>query len=122
MYEFYFERMQVWKEGQELAKQVYNMTKMFPSEEKYGIISQLKRAVISISNNIAEGSGRKTKKDQANYTIIAYSSLLETLNLLIFSKEMNWLNNEDYNKIRSIIERLSNKLNALKNTQLSKKS
>jgi four helix bundle protein len=117
-YTFYFEKLEVWKEGKDLAKKIYKLTDSFPNEEKFGAISQLRRSSLSISNNLAEGSSRNSKKDQANFTTIAYSSLMETLNLLIFSLEMDWINKENYQDLRQDIEKLANKLNSLRKSQL----
>jgi len=116
-YTFYFEKLEVWKESKDLAKEIYKITKNFPDDEKFGVISQLKRAALSVSNNLAEGSSRKTKKDQANFTTMAFSSLMETLNLLIFSYEMEWIAEKHFEELRSEIERIANRLNALRNSQ-----
>ncbi len=63
MYTFSFERLDVWKKSRLLTKEVYSLTKKFPDDEKFGITNQLRRAVISVCSNIAEGSSRKSKKD-----------------------------------------------------------
>jgi four helix bundle protein len=60
-----FEKLVVWQESVELVKDVYRITKNFPSEEKFGLISQLRRVTVSISSNLAEGTSRKTNKDKA---------------------------------------------------------
>ena len=65
MYTYSFEKLQVWKDAKELAKVIYALTGNFPAEEKFGLISQLRRASVSIASNIAEGSARQTSKDQA---------------------------------------------------------
>ncbi len=62
MHQFYFERLQVLQEARQLAKDIYEATKDFPTEEKYGITSQIRRATLSISANIAEGMSRHTEK------------------------------------------------------------
>ena len=73
-----FEDLVVWQESQNLAVQVYEITKQFPREEVFGITSQIKRAVSSVSANIAEGFGRPTLKDKLQFYTIAYGSVLET--------------------------------------------
>jgi four helix bundle protein len=120
MYTFYFEKLDVWKDSIELIKSVYQFTKYFPEEEKYGVTSQIRRSSISISTNISEGNSRSTRKDQANFTTMAYSSLMETLNLAIISIELGYLNKGAYLDIRSDIEKIANKLNALRKSQLRK--
>ena len=81
---------------------------------------QLRRATISISSNIAEGSGRNSNKDKAHFTNIAFSSAIEVLNQLIISQELNFIKTEEYNLVRSKIESITNKLNSLRNYQHSK--
>ena len=83
MYTYYFEKLEVWKLSKDLVKEVYLITNNFPNEEKFNIVSQIRRAVISIPTNLSEGSSRSTRKDQANFTTISFSSLMEVLNLLI---------------------------------------
>jgi len=117
---FSFEKLDVWKLGRELTKDIYLLTRKFPDEEKFGLTSQIRRAVVSITSNIAEGSSRKSGKDQARFSEISYGSLLEVLNQLIVASDMDYISEEELNKQRPIIEELSNKLNGLRNYQLTK--
>ena len=117
---FSFEKLEVWQESISLTKMIYNLTKKFPSEEKFGLISQLRRATVSVASNLAEGTSRKTNKDKAYFTTIAFSSSMEVLNQLIISKELLFISNKDYNLARIKIEKISNMLNALRKSQLSK--
>lgn len=78
-----FEKLQVWNDARGLVKQVYTLTEQFPITEKYGLVSQMRRAVVSVVSNIAEGSGRSSQKDQAHFYQIAFSSLIELLNQFI---------------------------------------
>ncbi len=82
MYIYSFEKLDVWKDAKELTKQIYSITKAFPSEEKFGLTSKLRRAFVSIASNIAKGSSRKSGKDQAHFSVIAYSSTVAVLNQL----------------------------------------
>lgn len=118
MYTFYFEKLEVWKDAIQLIKEIYRLTLNFPDEEKFGIISQIRRAAVSISTNLSEGSGRMTSKDQANFTTNAYSSLMEVLNLLLVSLELSYVEEKKYLELRESIEMIANKLNALRNSQL----
>lgn len=120
MREYYFEKLEVWKLSKELVKDIYKVTDRFPGSEQIGIVSQMRRSAVSVPTNLAEGSSRSTKKDQANFTTIAYSSLMELLNLIIISNELTFIQDEVYSELRSKIEEISNKLNALKRSQLSK--
>ena len=115
MREYGFEKLLVWQESKDIAVIIYKTTQSFPGEEKYGLTNQLRRAAISVSSNIAEGSNRTTKNDQARFYSIAYSSLMEALCQIIISRELGFIENEQYNTIRLKIESISNKLNALKN-------
>lgn len=89
------------------------MTKSFPKEEKFGLVSQLRRASVSISSNIAEGSSRKISKAQAQFYNYSYGSTVEILNQLIIAKELGYLKNEDYEKLRTELEALTAMLNKL---------
>ena len=117
-YEFSFEKLEVWKESVNLTKLIYSITSEFPEHEKYGLISQLRRASISISSNLAEGTSRVTNKDRAHFTTIAFSSLMEVLNQLILAKELNFISEEKYDKLRIEIGKISRMLNALRKAQL----
>ena len=120
MYQFSFEKLDVWIESKELTKSIYNIVSKFPESEKFGLISQLRRASISISSNIAEGSARKTYKDKAHFTTIAFGSAVEVLNQLIISYELGFITEGDYSDLRSKIESITNKLNSLRNYQFDK--
>ena len=118
MYIFSFEKLEVWKEALILVKDIYELTKNFPSEEKFGLKSQLRRASVSISSNLAEGTSRSTDNDKAHFTTISYSSTMEVLNQLIISKELGFIDEDGYSKIRLQIHKISNMLNALRKAQL----
>lgn len=75
---------------------IYKITTTFPVSERFGLISQLRRASASICSNIAEGSARTTNKDQARFTTISFSSAVEVLNQLIISKELDFISEKDY--------------------------
>lgn len=112
-----FEKLEVWNLSRQLVKEIYEVTAAFPREEAYGMVSQLRRATVSVSNNLAEGSSRKTQKDQAYFTSIAFSSLMEVLNMMILSVDLNLIQQEKYLAVRPKIEQIGNMLNALRNSQ-----
>ncbi len=112
-----FETLDVWKEARKLVVYIYQITKGFPPEEKYGLVSQMRRAVISISTNIAEGSSRESLKDQARFSEIAYGSLLELLNESIASFDLEYIDEEELTEIRLRIDSISSKLTGLKKSQ-----
>ncbi len=118
MYIFSFEKLDVWQDSRVLAKDVYKITKGFPNSEKFGLTSQLRRASISVASNIAEGTSRKTNKNKAYFTTISFSSLMEVLNQMIIAKDLEYVDEQDYTELRKQIEKIANKLNALRRSQL----
>ncbi|WP_190810618.1 four helix bundle protein [Flagellimonas sp. S3867] len=114
-----FEKLTIWSKSIDLSKKVYEVTTSFPEEERYGLISQMRRCCISISSNISEGSGRKSAKDKARFTEVSYSSTMELLNQVIISNELNFLTDKDYSSIRNQITEITAMLNALHKSQLN---
>jgi four helix bundle protein len=111
--QYSFEKLDVWKKSKDFAVKIYRATQSFPKEEKFGLVSQLRRASVSVSSNIAEGSSRTTANDQARFYTIAYSSVIEVLNQIIISKELNFMSVENYTMLRSDIEEITAMLNRL---------
>lgn len=118
LHNFGFEKLDVWNSSIELSKLVYDVTNSFPTDEKYGLVSQIRRAVVSISSNIAEGSSKVSLKDQARFSEIAYGSLMEVLNQIIIAKNFGYISQESYLTVRNEIEKVSRQLNAYKNSQI----
>lgn len=114
-----FENLEVWNDSRKLISEIYKVSAAFPTEELYGITAQIRRAALSISLNIVEGSSRITKKDQANFYKIAYSSATEVLGALFIAVDLGFLNEEQFNTIRSKIEKITYKLNALRKAILN---
>jgi four helix bundle protein len=119
-HKFSFEKLVAWQDAKELAKTIYQETKAFPQEEKYGLTQQIRRSAMSVCANIAEGSTRSTAKDHAYFTTIAYGSLIELLNHLIIANEIGYLDSILFKTVRHSIEILSVKLSNLKKSQLSR--
>ena len=119
-YTFSFEKLNVWIDSKELVKEIYLITQKFPSEEKFGLTNQLRRASISVASNLAEGTSRNTNKDKAHFSTMAFSSLMEVLNQIIIAKELHFVNDNEYLNLRTEIEKISNKLNALRKSLLNK--
>ena len=94
-----FEQLIVWQQSQDLAVDIYNLTKKFPDDELFAITNQLRRAASSISANIAEGFGRQTQKDKLHFYIMAYGSLLEVKNFLYLSNKLSYLSTLDLEKL-----------------------
>ena len=113
-----FKELKVWQKSVELATKVYDATKNFPTEEKFGITSQIRRSVVSISSNIAEGAGRNSKKEFKLFLNYAYGSCSELETQLIISTNLGFLNpdylptlSESINEIQKMIYSLSSSLN-----------
>lgn len=113
MKEFYFERLDVWKDARILVKCIYVQTSCFPSDEKFGIISQIRRAALGITANIAEGMSRQSDKEKARFVNQAFGSAVEIVNFLILALDLNLINEEQYLELRNQSERITNKLNSL---------
>jgi four helix bundle protein len=86
-----FEKLNTWQLTRQLVKHIYFLTKAFPNEEKFGITSQLRRAMISVSCNIDEGTTSTTFKEKVRFLEIAYSSLMEVLNCLIHPCDLEYI-------------------------------
>lgn len=113
MHKFYFEKLSVWQNARTLVKDMYIVTADFPKEEQFGVVSQLRRATMSIAANIAEGMSRSGDKDKLRFLNQAYSSAIEVINFLILSLDLEFLKEENYNNLRSRIEHITNQLQAL---------
>ncbi|MDH3648534.1 MAG: four helix bundle protein [Saprospiraceae bacterium] len=87
-YQYSFEKLEVWQLSVDLVQEIYTLTKVFPDEEKYDLVSQMRRAAISVSSNIAEGSTRLGSKDRARFTQLAYGSRIELLNQVIIGTRL----------------------------------
>lgn len=89
-----FKELKVWQAGIEINKIIFQLTKSFPLEEKYGLISQMIRSAISIPSNIAEGCGRKSNKDFLQFLNIALGSSFELETQVIIANEFNYISRE----------------------------
>jgi len=118
MYYFSFEKLEAWKEARALTNKIYKITKVFPDEEKYGLTNQLRRAIISVCSNLAEGSSRTHSKEQTQFYQIAFSSLMEALNQIIISFDLEYLDQQLYNILRTDAEKCSRLINSLRNSIL----
>lgn len=117
MKEYSFEKLDVWNESRVLTKMIYELSSQFPSKEIYGLTSQIRRAAISVSLNIAEGSARPTFNDQAKSYKDAYGSLMEVLSALIIAADIEYMDEKEINvTYRPVIAKISNQLNALRNS------
>jgi len=108
-----FEDMTVWQEAQEFAVAVYKVTKHFPEDERFGIISQLRRASSPVSANIAEGFGRSSKKDTAHFYHIARGSLLESKNFIYLSARLSYIDKGVLDKLITNADSINQQITAI---------
>jgi four helix bundle protein len=113
-----FEKLNIWIKSKKLAISIYKSTRLFPSEEKFGLTTQMRRSAISIPANIAEGAGRKTKKDFSAFINISLGSLNELFTFLEISKDLKYIDPENYSSLKSEINYLRNMI-SLFNKKLS---
>jgi len=104
-------RLEVWQDSMELVDMIYKITRNFPNEEKFGLVSQMRRASISVPSNIAEGAARKGSAEFANFLNIATGSLSELETQILISKRQHYI--EDVKEIIMLIEQVSRKLSGL---------
>jgi len=108
-----YKDLQVWQKAYALCLEIYGITKIFPSDEKYGLTSQLRRAAVSVPSNIAEGYGRKTTPDYTRALYIAYGSICEVETQLLLAKDLAYIEQKDIRKIEGDIREVERMLKAL---------
>lgn len=114
-----FEDMPVWKLVMEIAKEIFKLTEDLPRKEDYGLTSQLRRASLSISANIAEGFGRMHSKDKVKFYYNARGSMSETKNCLIYGIEVGYFERDNVNEVFEKINDAWKQLNCLISSVLS---
>jgi len=114
-----FQDLNIWKEAHKLTLEIYKITNNFPSAETYGLISQIRRASVSVVGNIAEGMGRNTTKELLSFSYIARGSLTEVIYYLILSKDLGYLKEDDfvnlYNRYNGLAKGINVFISKLKN-------
>ena len=115
-----YKNLDVYKESKVLVKMVYGLLKQSPKEEQYALCDQLRRAVISVPSNIAEGSGRTSMKDQAHFLEIAFGSLMEVDCQIDIACDLEYITQENLSKICIQISRVAAMLSALRNKCLQR--
>lgn len=108
-----YKELIVWQKSILLVKKIFLLTGTFPQSELYGIVSQMRRAAVSIPSNIAEGYGRKSSKEYAQFYSIAYGSGLELETQLIIAKDLGFGKKEDFAEIEALLEEVLKMLNAM---------
>jgi four helix bundle protein len=111
---FNFEKLDVWQEAIQFADLLYQITNSFPSEERFGLTNQMRRAAVSISSNLAEGSSRGSRPDFARFIEIATGSLFEVVSQATISRRQNFLDQSAYERIYAAPEKQSRMLSGLR--------
>lgn len=110
--EYGFQRVIAWRKAHEFVLLVYQISKHFPEDERFGLTSQLRRAAVSIEANIAEGYKKTSKADKLRFFNIAQGSLEECRDYHILAKDLNYINEEEYEQMKNSILMTSRFLNA----------
>ncbi|MBO5085998.1 MAG: four helix bundle protein [Paludibacteraceae bacterium] len=117
---FNFEKLNAYQNARLLVKDVYNLLDKFPQKEEFALKSQLRRAVVSIPSNIAEGMGRISDKEKIHFIEIAYSSLMEVYCQLQLANDLNYITNSDFDQIKPLIEDNAKLLSGLRKNFIPK--
>jgi four helix bundle protein len=115
-----FEKLVVWQESKKLVVEVYHLLENFPKIEKYALCDQIRRAIVSVPSNIAEGSGRKSLKEQIHFLEIAYGSLMEAYNQLLIAVDLTYITKESVEFIKPSIDVVAKMINGLSNSYSEK--
>lgn len=115
MVQFRFEKLEAWQFAITFCNEVYEVTKMFPDDERFGLTSQLRRAGTSIAANIAEGASRFSRRDNLRFVEIAYGSLMEVVSHVEISHRRNFIAVVQYESIRGFADELARMLSGLRN-------
>ncbi len=108
-----FTDLNTWKEAHKLVLMVYKITKDFPKEELFGLTTQLRRAVVSVTSNIAEGFSRNSYKEKLQFYSMALGSVTEVQNQILIAKDIGYISDEKFNEVDSKIITTSKLLNGL---------
>lgn len=111
-----FTKYDVTHEARQLAVKIYSIVQYFPQEERYALSQQMRRAVVSIGANIAEGAGRKTEKDFAHFLTQSMGSTCELEYLTILSLDLNYINEGTWQSVDSMIQRVKKMLFRFRNS------
>lgn len=118
--QYSFEKLKVWQEAKKLVVDVYHLLDSFPKFENYALCDQIRRAIVSVPSNIAEGSGRKSLKEQIRFLEISYGSLMETYNQLLIAIDLGYITADSVEAIKPNIDGVAKMINGLSNTYSKK--
>ncbi|MDA0284212.1 MAG: four helix bundle protein [Planctomycetota bacterium] len=118
MTQFRFEKLDVWHRAIDFADRIYAVTRSFPADERFGLTSQLRRAAVSISSNIAEGSSRHSDVDFARLLEIAYGSLMEVVSQLQIATRQQFVSEDVNRELNAEADRVARMLSGLRSSLL----
>ena len=109
-----FEKLEAYQLSREYVRLIYQISEHFPAKEDYALTSQIRRAVVSVTSNIAEGTSRTSKKDKVHFLEIAYGSLLETVSQLQVAMDVGYITEAEYHMAINQVEGIKSKLTYLR--------
>ncbi|HVZ63484.1 MAG TPA: four helix bundle protein [Lacunisphaera sp.] len=110
---FRFEKLDVWQDARLLNRRIYEITRGFPVDERFGLTSQVRRAAVSIAANIAEGSGRNSDRDFAHFLELAYGSAMELASHLYLARDVGLVTEKDGRELMDMIGKVTGRLAGL---------
>ena len=117
-----FENLDAWKEARKLVVAVYHLLDKFPNFERYALCDQIRRSIVSVPSNLAEGSGRISLKEQLYFYEISYGSLIEAYNQMIIASDLKYISNDELEGIIPQIDTVARMLNGLRSAIIKKLS
>ena len=118
--DFNFRRLVCYQKGRALVGEIYKVVKGLPAEEKYALGDQLRRAAVSVTSNIAEGTGRQSYKDQAHFLELSYGSLMEVMSQLDVALDLGFIDNDIHLSLEHMIHEEARILSGYRASLLSK--
>ena len=119
---FNFEKLETWQEAINFADLVYELTRKFPDQERFGLTNQMRRAAVSISSNLAEGTSRSSRTDFARFVEIATVSLFEVVSQSFIGKRQGFLNEHQFQQLYSAAEKQGKMLSGLRSSLLEQRN
>lgn len=118
---FAFEQLEVYQIARQYVKNIYELSDAFPAKEDFALTSQIRRAAVSITSNLAEGTSRFSLKDKSHFIEIAYGSLMETYSQIQVASDLEYISQDSMTQIAPLVKELRNKLSALRKSYQEKK-
>lgn len=115
-----FETLNAWQEARKLVVSVYQLLDGFPKFEKYALCDQIRKSIVSVPSNLAEGSGRMSLREQIHFIEISYGSLMEAYNQLIIAADLNYIDEQSLESLKAPIDNVARMLNGLRASYVKK--